>query len=262
MPNDPSENTEADGQRQPTYLRFYPWIVSQRGLYEIDSGVADDDKRQQQTKLYWGNPRRLRINAQTDLFSTILSLLTLFFLMATAHFTARQWIASERSADASTNAAWAAHDGAIIAANALKENKRQFDNSNRPWLAPDPSVEVRQSVTDIVIPIKNYGSVPAVNVGVDFSSYKVEDVNRGVISKRCELAKGKANDGIYIVPGSNFTYHQHSFFIGEVKAVAGCIAYSGQRGEPHHSEVCLNPIFRKPNQETLEPCPNLSLKAD
>lgn len=158
-------------------------------------------------------------------------------------------------------------------ANTLKE---QMHLTQRPWLAPDPTIEIGKSVTDMSWPIRNLGSVPAIKVRYDFSLVDIKNVSRKSFAEMCDKAKRKTETGTYIIPGSSISLapQQRNVFIdvsiggGEnppipIHTIAGCITYFGQFKDFHHTEFCLTSIVKKPEgPPMLVPCPNLPLMAD
>ncbi|HLH09413.1 MAG TPA: hypothetical protein VKW78_19400 [Terriglobales bacterium] len=155
------------------------------------------------------------------------------------------------------------------AQNQVGMMKEQIRLTQRPWLAPEPTIEAGNSVIDLSFPIRNVGSVPAIKVGYEFSPINIENMSRKSIRTMCDRAKQKTEPGTYLIPGSSISLapQPRNVFIDidtpPSHTVVGCIAYFGQFDDFHHTEVCLTSIVKKPGgPPMLIPCPDISLKAD
>jgi hypothetical protein len=90
---------------------------------------------------------------------------------------------------------YAAKDSADAARDALVRGQR-------PWLGADGSPSFEQSGQDFRVKVRNFGTTPALKVGVMMKRGKLERFEKEVEST-CEQAREKTQIGTYLYPGNS-----------------------------------------------------------
>jgi hypothetical protein len=149
----------------------------------------------------------------------------------------------------------------------VREMEKQLVLVQRPWLGGEGFVsyssKVDSNVADFSVTVKNFGTAPALNVGLSMDRFVLDGFEKK-IAFICSEAKEKSKNGRYIFPGSTYNYPLTRQFVSvnigappDAKLLlAGCIAYFGQFKDFHHTEFCFTSALTasKNTDQPLVPC--------
>jgi hypothetical protein len=166
-----------------------------------------------------------------------MEVLGLLVLIVYAIYTVRMYYANRDSADAAKKAADAAY------------------STQRPWLGVNDAPTVttsgngpNQRVRVLLVEIKNFGTSPALKVGV-YAVPGTEETFRASVSKYCSEALKQTDTGMYLMPNEPYKVKRRAFDVQIAEGaplranetpptLAGCIVYFGQSEDRHHTEFC------------------------
>ena len=193
---------------------------------------------------------------------------TLIFSKDSAKNTLTEMKAQSQAMQEAAHAAKTQAETSIISADAAKSAANTARDAlvrvQRPWLGVDGRPTYKLSQADFSVTVKNFGTAPALNVGVMMKRSASEDFEKNIVPT-CDQARDKTKSGIYIFPGN--THTRRFVEIGGNTApdaaftLIGCIAYFGQNEDYHYTTFCFTSGLPAANT-TNQPLTACAVKQD
>jgi hypothetical protein len=261
MNRQPRDDDKSSSETEPESIRGGYILDSASGLYIPKPEVRTDDSRDKDKSR---DPRcSLDVHVKRDWLIIWMSVLTLLGIVGTVIYTARQWKATDKAANAARDAADTGRDTLIA--------------SNRPWLDVDISIvgplmfDSAGAHLEANIITSNLGHSPAIHVakGQEFIQVIAGSPNPWQeIKRRCQSADGQsalpANRGVTqtIFPGKPQSEHWNltlsltemskEIIPGErlpfiYPAIVWCVAYGADFSKStHHTGYAWNVLRSAP----------------
>ena len=171
--------TRVDKKKRSQYeddARDYLDKVSDRYIFDGPSGIykqkaSNNAENRNTIGHYKESP--LWVNVQRDWLIVTISAFTLILLILTVIYTRRQWLETNRSANATEVAAHAAHDASVTAGQSLAASLENFRKDQRPYIGLSKTGVADAQIWTIPgdangqvqiywnIPLTNYGKSPS-----------------------------------------------------------------------------------------------------